>query len=308
MSMKILVGLDGSPCGYEALRQAAMLSDESDLLVLYFSPPEVRLRDHGGDPQWVQRAREALAEQIFKQARDQLPQARRDNVKTVVDNQPPQIGLPATAEAEAVDWMAVGARGLGPLKRVLLGSVSTAVVHTARVPVLVARSPKGVASQAAREFTALLAYDESPAAEAAVKLLGRLHWPEHVTGYVMTVIESLLAGDVPDWLREAARDAQSEAMARAWVEEHEEEKRQKLAMLQSLQQRLPQPFASQQPIVAEGHAAKAILDVAEGQHIDLIVMGARGLGPLGRLLIGSTSDKVLHHAGCSVLIVRQPEG
>ena len=53
-----------------------------------------------------------------------------------------------------------------------------------------------------------------------------------------------------------------------------------------------------------GDPATAILDVAERAEVELIVMGTRGLGTAERWLIGSVSDKVLHHAHCSVLVAR----
>lgn len=49
--------------------------------------------------------------------------------------------------------------------------------------------------------------------------------------------------------------------------------------------------------------ASAILDVAEDVDADLIIVGARGLGAVGRFLRGSVSDKVAHHSPCSVLVV-----
>lgn len=54
----------------------------------------------------------------------------------------------------------------------------------------------------------------------------------------------------------------------------------------------------------EGDSAEAILDVAETRKSDVIVMGSRGLGTLAGLLLGSTSQKVVAHAPCPVLIVR----
>ena len=54
----------------------------------------------------------------------------------------------------------------------------------------------------------------------------------------------------------------------------------------------------------QGDAADAILDVAEEQRSDLIVVGNRGMTGAKRFLLGSVPNKVSHHAPCSVLIVR----
>jgi nucleotide-binding universal stress UspA family protein len=53
-----------------------------------------------------------------------------------------------------------------------------------------------------------------------------------------------------------------------------------------------------------GDAADAILDVAEEQRVDLIVVGNKGMTGATRFLLGSVPNKVSHHAPCSVLIVR----
>jgi nucleotide-binding universal stress UspA family protein len=54
----------------------------------------------------------------------------------------------------------------------------------------------------------------------------------------------------------------------------------------------------------QGDAADAILDVAEEQHCDLVVVGNKGMTGAKRFLLGSVPNKVSHHAPCSVLIVR----
>ena len=53
-----------------------------------------------------------------------------------------------------------------------------------------------------------------------------------------------------------------------------------------------------------GDPAQVILDAVTSFDADLIVMGSRGLGELKGLLVGSVSDKVLHHAEVPVTIVR----
>ena len=58
----------------------------------------------------------------------------------------------------------------------------------------------------------------------------------------------------------------------------------------------------------QGDAADAILDVAEEQRADLIVVGNKGMTGAKRFLLGSVPNKVSHHAPCSVLIVRTTLG
>jgi nucleotide-binding universal stress UspA family protein len=62
--------------------------------------------------------------------------------------------------------------------------------------------------------------------------------------------------------------------------------------------------ASIETFARVGDAADAILDVAEEQKSDLIVVGNKGMTGATRFLLGSVPNKVSHHAPCSVLIVR----
>ncbi|GAX91094.1 universal stress protein [Effusibacillus lacus] len=57
-------------------------------------------------------------------------------------------------------------------------------------------------------------------------------------------------------------------------------------------------------LVETGDAAREICLFAKHQQCDLIIMGSRGLGTFGELVLGSVSHKVLHHAPCPVLIVK----
>lgn len=54
----------------------------------------------------------------------------------------------------------------------------------------------------------------------------------------------------------------------------------------------------------QGEPVEEILTYLDDRHPDLLVMGARGLSAARRLLLGSVSDGVVHHARCSVLVVR----
>ncbi len=56
-------------------------------------------------------------------------------------------------------------------------------------------------------------------------------------------------------------------------------------------------------VIKEGSPAKTILEVAEKEDIDLIVIGSSGKSGFDRFILGSVSDKVVNAAKCPVLVV-----
>eukprot|EP00300_Choanocystis_sp_HF-7_P031501 c40904_g1_i1.p1 GENE.c40904_g1_i1~~c40904_g1_i1.p1 ORF type:complete len:173 (-),score=33.70 c40904_g1_i1:96-581(-) len=57
-------------------------------------------------------------------------------------------------------------------------------------------------------------------------------------------------------------------------------------------------------VITTGEPREAVLEFAEANHVGLIVVGTRGLGTLKRLVLGSFSDYIAHHANCDVLLVK----
>ncbi len=57
-------------------------------------------------------------------------------------------------------------------------------------------------------------------------------------------------------------------------------------------------------VVVHDSPARAILEFAEQNDIDIIVMGSRGLGEIAGIFLGSVSHRVIHGAKCPVLIVK----
>ena len=302
--MKILIGVDGSDVSNDAVWQAgSLLSAARDEVGLYYSPPKIQFHDpqtHG--PELVERARRALADAVFAEARGRLPANLAHPVHTIVGSQTPSPGLIAAAQEWRAELIVVGAASR---KETSLGGTARAVARSATVPVLVTR-PR-TASEAGDPWRVLLAYDESEASRRTVETLRNVEWPAGTEGYLITVVESLLPGEVPAWLEARARDADSEAMAQAWVREHEADKHATRARLASFCEQLPAPFHGREPMVAEGHAAEHILGAIGAKRINLVVLGAQGKNAWQRLMIGSTSEAVLEQAPCSVLIARRRE-
>lgn len=69
-----------------------------------------------------------------------------------------------------------------------------------------------------------------------------------------------------------------------------------------LAKRLPGAEIIEQSLM--GTPNRVIVDKAAEWDADLIVVGSHGRGFWGRMMLGSVSDAVLHHAPCSVLVVR----
>jgi nucleotide-binding universal stress UspA family protein len=59
--------------------------------------------------------------------------------------------------------------------------------------------------------------------------------------------------------------------------------------------------------VETGDPAHALLNTAEQDRADLLVVGSHGRSGIGRFLLGSVSEKVMRHVDCSVLVVRGNE-
>nr|AAM66054.1 ethylene-responsive protein, putative [Arabidopsis thaliana] len=60
-------------------------------------------------------------------------------------------------------------------------------------------------------------------------------------------------------------------------------------------------------LVLEGEAKEMICEAVEKMHVDLLVVGSRGLGKIKRAFLGSVSDYCAHHANCPILIVKPPK-
>src|SRR5688500_3507964 len=140
--MKILVGIDGSADALAALRFVSRLLDaQKDSVILYYSVPTSALESlrPQSTPEYAT-ARDAFADAVFQQAKNALAPALGDTCVTIHDNEKPYKGLLKTADTHAAEMVVLGARGAGPLKRLLLGSVSHAVVHACELPTLVVRN------------------------------------------------------------------------------------------------------------------------------------------------------------------------
>lgn len=131
----------------------------------------------------------------------------------------------------------------------------------------------------------LVAYDGSESAKRALEEAARLLGSDRA----LTVVS--VAEELPQFGRAAAM----------LVPEEDEERRRELRDAKAV---LAERGIAATVLERRGDAATMILDEAEKEGVELIVMGTRGLGPGKRWLLGSVSTKVLHHAPANVLVVR----
>ncbi len=150
-------------------------------------------------------------------------------------------------------------------------------------------------ASAGASLNVLFAVDASETAQHAVQLLGQLDPTFHVTVLHVIDVEAQIHPHLSGGLLQGYHERLTQKLrteANLFVPN----------IVQHLHTRLAQVDA----IVRCGAAAETILVTAKALRADLIVLGSRNLRPLPALLLGSVSYRVLHHAECSVLMVKRP--
>ena len=133
---RIVVGFDGSDNARKALARAAEIANGATVAVVSATSPSTFMRDPGvskEDPADVEARTQALAE-----ARKYLEEKGITGQYITGHGNPADV-IVAEAEDSGADLIIVGTRGHNAARRVVLGSVSTNVVHHATVDVLVVR-------------------------------------------------------------------------------------------------------------------------------------------------------------------------
>jgi nucleotide-binding universal stress UspA family protein len=143
----------------------------------------------------------------------------------------------------------------------------------------------------------LLATDGSSSAGAALDFLLGFPFPAGSEAIVLSVIDNRsFPGD----------DEFGDAFGIALQETPEVQKGETERLLAAAGQRLREAGWAESTQIRNGNPAEEIIQAAEEQGVDLVVLGSHGTTGIGRFLLGSVSDRVLSHAPCSVLIVRAP--
>ena len=202
-------------------------------------------------------------------------------------------------DAEHIELVVMGTRGMSNLKTFLLGSVSEWVLTDAPCSVLIVREVRGRRKASRKGMHVLLATDGSEDAQAAAVFVRRLKPPSASVLTLVHVAEQY-HNHIVRRLRTLGRnDALTIANDLVRVRQDRGTK---------LLGQTSQMFRTHGWLVRErllvGHPADQILKSCTKVRPDLIVLGSRGLTAMRRFFLGSVSHKVARNAPASVLVVR----
>lgn len=143
----------------------------------------------------------------------------------------------------------------------------------------------------------LIAVDGSKCSDAAINEVLHRPWPPESEVRAITAFEVPVMVGIEPWAANPNYFEQLEKPVREGARATVDQALEKLKSIENETLRV-----SGEAI--EGAPGQVIVEEAERWGADLIVMGSRGLGTWNRLLLGSVSSNVVHHAKCSVEIVR----
>jgi nucleotide-binding universal stress UspA family protein len=207
------------------------------------------------------------------------------------------------AAASRPDLIVIGAKGLRATLGILLGGVAQQVVEHACCPVLVIRAPYRQINQV------LVITDGSEYGSHAVEFSASFPF---IAGTAFHLLHVLPPSPVltPDLLSQIWT-LSDEAIDPSIFPDHDIEAEVETAraagksILDGANQVLLSRGIKAKTAVLQGDAATEIIQYARDNQVDLIIAGSRGLSTMQSWLIGSVSRKLVHYAGCSVLLVKR---
>jgi nucleotide-binding universal stress UspA family protein len=269
---KLLVCTDGSPASEGAVNAAIKLGTLTTARVCLLgviNSPAV----YGNIPA-IPELLSALEEQALRRLHIYQEQAARAGVtmeSAVTTGISVAEAILDEARARKPDWIIMGRKVASGLDRLLTGSVTRQVIGLSPCPVLV------VPRQARPEFRKIMiAHDGSIFGEGA--------WRETIP---------------------LAARANSEVIAVSVARDKSRQSDCHIA-LQHLEASAERHGIRLQSLFLEGRPFEQIIQAAEAEKVDLIVLGSHGRSGLARLLMGSVAERVTASVNCPALVVKLP--
>ncbi|MEV6426384.1 universal stress protein [Nocardia sp. NPDC051463] len=283
----ILAAVDGSTSSYAAVAWAAVDATlhHRKLHLLTSMAIETRLGPgpmlSEADVEWLRREAERIVAEATRVARTAAP----GGDLTITTEITSGLVIPTLIERSAeVRMLVVGSRGIGAFQRGLLGSVSTAVTRHAHCPVAVIHDISAVDPVSASRpvLVGVDGTDNSvPAIELAFEEASR-----RKVGLVALHAWSDTSGlDLPITGWETAQQSEQALLAEGlagWSERY--------------------PDVEVRRIVVTDRPVHSLLE--ESDNAQLLIVGSHGRGGFNSMLLGSTSNALLHAAEVPMIVVR----
>jgi nucleotide-binding universal stress UspA family protein len=273
MFKHVIVGMDGADGGRDALALARILRSEDGELTLayvYRGDPHIW---RGSSPPY-EAAEEERSRDLLEKTRDKATveaQLRSHGSPTVGQ------GLHELAEAVGADLLIIGSSRRGLLGRVLIGDDTRAALNGA--PCAVAIAPAGYAQHPVAMREIGVGYDGSPESEHALGVARKL-----ATGHG-TRLSAFEAVALPAYAFTGPAIADE-----GTIEELVDAARERIASIDGVD-----------PHAAYGQPAEEL--ALYSASLDLLVIGSRSYGPIGRLVHGSIAQQLARSARCPLLVL-----
>ncbi len=289
-SFKVLLADDGSEHSQAAIRLLSDLPDHQVSSILTISVLPHR-----------QISERAKFENILNQTKNQLEQEGFGVTTELLYGHPAETIVNSANEVKP-DLIVLGAIGLRATLGILLGGVAQQIVEYASQPVLVVRAPyRGINK-------ALLVTDGSELSQKTLTYLCHFPLPKTTEIQVMHVLPPLPSPEIITRTWPMGSEAIPPLPPVTLTEEFDkweaEEKQQGQKILEQTVNSLRAAGKEATSILKRGDAATEIIKYVKTEQIDLIVAGSRGVSQVQGWLLGSVSRKLIHYAGCSILLVK----
>jgi nucleotide-binding universal stress UspA family protein len=285
--MKTLLAVDGSDNSYEAVHALKYFARAEQLTLLHAlnvpRPAYPKMLPEVAEDLYktVEQNMREDGERLLDRVQSLLPLHAGSTTKHLRIGSPAEV-IVSMAEEQKADLIVMGARGLGPIKERLLGSVSHSILTQAPCATLIVNGPVKAMKQI------LLPLEGPSDAEAAIRFLQLKPFHAAVELTLMTV----LPWTEPPWPSGAA-----EAAAAAATEMLEKQ----TEYIEGVAERLCAIGYKAHGVALLGTPSTMILQQATTLRSDLILMGTRGRRGITRFVLGSVSHAVLHKIPCPVL-------
>jgi len=291
---RILCPVDLSIVSRHALDHACALAKwyEAHLTVLYVCPaPPVPVppTDLAGDVTVLPPLPPDVVEDGVRRFCGPLPDVHGRFSVVVKSGTPAYEILEA---ADAADLLVMGTHGRSGFERLFLGSITEKVLRSTHRPVLTVPPPVERPTSALYK-TILCPIEFSSASTRALEYALSLAEETDARLILLHVVEG--APDQPSFA------AIGHLNVREYYRHLEEDARARLTAAVPDEARV---WSRPDERVTTGKAYREILTIAAAEHVELIVMGVHGMGPLHLRLFGSTTQHIIREAPCPVLTLR----